>query len=152
MTSIADPALPEIRGDGAGPTFDAPWQAQAFAIVIRLNKTGHFGWDEWVRVFSQEIARSPARAGESDNDADYRQWLAALERIVVTRGLLAAGDTEKRAAEWRAAYVNTPHGQAVELAYATCPPARTHGKVQRGVPVTISAALHKQSLGDAQPK
>jgi nitrile hydratase accessory protein len=143
MTSIADLAMPDVPGDEAGPKFDAPWQAQAFAIVVRLNKVGHFGWDEWVRVFSQEIARSPARAGESENDTYYRQWLDALNQIVVRRGLLAAGDTEERAAEWRAAYINTPHGQAVELAYATCPPAHTHGKAPRGVPITISAALSR---------
>lgn len=140
MTSVADLAMPDVPGDEAGPTFDAPWQAQAFAIVVRLHKTGHFGWDDWVRVLSREIARSPVRAGESENDTYYRQWLDALEQIVVTRGLLAAGDTPQRAGEWRAAYINTPHGQAVELAYAECPPAHAHGKASRGVPITIDAA------------
>jgi nitrile hydratase accessory protein len=143
MISITDVAMLVIPGDEVGPSFDAPWQAQAFAIVVRLNRAGHFGWDEWVRVFSQEIARSPARAGESENDTYFRQWLDALDQIVVRKSLLAAGDTEKRAAEWRAAYINTPHGQAVELAYATCPPAHTHGTAPRGVPITISAALSR---------
>jgi hypothetical protein len=61
----------------------------------------------------------------------------------VRRGLLAAGDTEERAAEWRAAYINTPHGQAVELASATRPPVRTHVKASRGVPITVSTALSR---------
>jgi len=141
MTSNADLAMPDVPGDEAGPKFDAPWQAQAFAIVVRLNKIGHFGWDEWVRVFSQEIARAPTRAEESESDTYYRQWLDALEQIVVSKGLLAAGDTEARAAEWRAAYINTPHGQAVELASATCPPLHTRVKASRGVPITVSTAL-----------
>ena len=140
MESITDLAMPDAPGDEAGPIFDAPWQAQAFAIVVRLSKTGHFGWDEWVRVFSKEIAHSPARSGESANDAYYRQWLGALEQIVVTTGLLASSNTKERAAEWRAAYINTPHGQAVELAHATCPPAHTHDKVPRGTPITVSSA------------
>jgi nitrile hydratase accessory protein len=139
MTDASKP-LPAIVGDEVDRTFDAPWQAQAFAIVVGLNKTGYFGWDEWVGVFSQEIARSPARAGESKNDTYYRQWLDALEQIVVKRGLLAQEDTNARAAEWRAAYINTPHGQAVELAHATCPPAHTHEKIPRGVPIMVSTA------------
>jgi nitrile hydratase accessory protein len=143
MTSFADLAMPNVPGDEAGPTFDAPWQAQAFAIVVRLNKTGHFGWDDWVRVLSREIARSPACAGESENDTYYRQWLDALEQIVVSRGLLAAGDTEARAAQWRAAYINTPHGQAVELASAMCPPLHTHAKASRGMPIAVSTALSR---------
>ena len=141
MTRIADLAMPDVPGDEAGPKFDAPWQAQAFAIVVRLNRAGHFGWDEWVRVLSREIAHSPARAGESENDTYYRQWLAALEQIVVARGLIATGDVGLRAAEWRTAYINTPHGQAVELSYAECPPTHAHGTVQRHAPIAISAAL-----------
>jgi nitrile hydratase accessory protein len=140
MASITDLPMLDAPGDEAGPIFDAPWQAQAFAIVVRLSKTGHFDWAEWVRVFSQEIAHSPARSGESTHDAYYRQWLGALEQIVVTTGLLASSDTEERAAEWRAAYINTPHGQAVELAHATCPPDHSHEKVPRQAPITVSAA------------
>jgi nitrile hydratase accessory protein len=131
MMSTADPALPNILRDETDPTFDAPWQAQAFALVVRLSETGHFGWNEWVRVFSREVARSPSRAGESENDTYYRQWLDALERINVERGLLAPGDVQERA---------SPHGQPVELAHATCPPAHTHGKIPRGVPITVSSA------------
>src|SRR5258708_34440538 len=96
MTSAADPALPGILDDETGRTFEAPWQAQAFALVVQLSKTGHFGWDEWVRVFSQEIARSPSRAAESENATYYRQWLDALEQSVVEKGLLAPGDAEQR--------------------------------------------------------
>ena len=133
-------STPLISSDDADRTFDAPWQAQAFAIVVELNKAGYFSWSEWVDVFSQEIARSPARAGESKNDTYYRQWLGALEQVVVNRGLLAPRDTNARAADWRAAYINTPHGQPVELAHATCQPAHTHGKTPRQVPITVSFA------------
>jgi nitrile hydratase accessory protein len=139
MTTPIDSALTDIQRDETDRIFDAPWQAQAFAVVVGLSKTGYFSWDDWVRVFSREIARSPSRAGESENDAYYRQWLDALEEIVVKKRLLAPGDAQERVSAWRVAYVNTPHGQPVELAHATCPPAHTHGKVPRGVPITISA-------------
>jgi len=144
MTSADKMAtLPRLPRDADGPVFAEPWQAQAFALVVRLSKTGYFGWDEWVRVFSREIARSPSRAGESENDAYYRQWLDALEEIIVKRGLLAPGDAQARASAWRVAYVNTPHGQPVELAHAICPPAHTHGTNPRGFPITVSAALSR---------
>jgi hypothetical protein len=69
--------------------------------------------------------------------------LDELEEIVVKKRLLAPRDAQERASAWRAAYVNTPHGEPVELAHATCPPAHTHGKVSRGVPITISAPLSR---------
>jgi nitrile hydratase accessory protein len=141
MTITTDPALPNILRDETDRAFDAPWQAQAFALVVRLSATGYFSWNEWVRFFSQEVGRSPSRAGESEKDTYYRQWLDALERITVEKGLLAPGDAQERASAWRAAYVNTPHGQPVELAHATCPPAHTHGKIPCGVPITVSSAL-----------
>jgi nitrile hydratase accessory protein len=140
MTSAGKPSV-AILGEDTDRTFDAPWQAQAFAIVVELNKARLLDWNEWVGVFSQEIARSPARAGESRNDTYYRQWLDALERIVAKRGLLAPADTNSRAAEWRAAYINTPHGQAVELAHATCPPVSTRKKIPPQTPITVSLAV-----------
>jgi nitrile hydratase accessory protein len=151
MTSTGDLALPGLMGDEAGHTFDAPWEAQAFALVVQLSKTGHFGWNEWVRVFSQEIARSPARAGESENDTYYRQWLDALERIVVEKRLLAPGDTQVRASAWYAAYLNTPHGQPVDLAHATCPPVHTHRTTPRRVPIATSPATPRAALRITPP-
>jgi nitrile hydratase accessory protein len=45
------------------PPFEAPWQAQVFAIVVSLNARGLFGWDEWTRALGAEIAAGPAEAG-----------------------------------------------------------------------------------------
>jgi nitrile hydratase accessory protein len=142
MTSASKPSV-AVLGEDGDRKFDAPWQAQAFAIVVELNKAGLLDWSEWVGVFGQEVARSPARAGESRNDTYYRQWLDALEQIVVKRSLLAPGDTNSRVHEWRAAYVNTPHGQAVELAHATCPPVSTREKIPPRTPITVSLAYSR---------
>jgi len=46
MTSAAVPTPPGILRDETERTFDAPWQAQAFALVVQLNKAGRFSWDE----------------------------------------------------------------------------------------------------------
>src|ERR1700676_1904995 len=34
------------RDDG-GPIFAEPWQAEAFALAVRLSAQGHFTWKEW---------------------------------------------------------------------------------------------------------
>ena len=134
MNDVAMPT-PSLAG---GAKFEGPWQAQAFAMVVRLNATGLFGWDEWVKTFSEEITRSPALPDESSSQTYYRQWIAALEKLLVTQGVLSEGDAEVRALMWRDAYVNTPHGQPVELGNASCPPGHSHGHVRRGIPITIS--------------
>lgn len=106
------------RHDGREPVFAEPWQAQAFALVIELNRLGHFDWKEWVGTFSAEIARHPAAPGEEPAQAYYRQWLAALEALVIAKGLSSGNEIARRKEEWRIAYLRTPHGLPVELARA----------------------------------
>jgi nitrile hydratase accessory protein len=104
--------------DSGAPTFREPWQAKAFAIVVLLHRQGRFEWDEWVQVLSGEIAACPQQPGEDPDAAYHRQFLAALERIVAALGIANPGDQLRRKEEWRGAYLNTPHGHAVELAAA----------------------------------
>jgi hypothetical protein len=52
----------------------------------------------------------------------------------------------KSASAWCAAYLNTPHGQPVDLAHATCAPVHTHRMNPRRVPVTISPATPRAAL------
>ncbi len=105
-----------------GPAFDEPWQSEAFALVIAMNQAEIFAWKDWAETFTAEIAAAPAMPGESVNEAYYRQWLAALERMVGSLGLLEGDDVSSRTKEWRQAYLNTPHGQPILLANGSCPP------------------------------
>lgn len=134
--SIADAISRDL--DDPAVKFGAPWQAHAFALVVRMHQKGHFTWDRWVAVFSRHIAMSPARSDESANDAYYRQWLSALEEIVVQTGILATDAVQQRAELWREAYINTPHGQAVDLLHASCPPDHDHATLPRGQPIAVS--------------
>ena len=43
---------PDLPMDDDGPVFDQPWQAQAFAMVVKLFEAGHFTWNEWVDYLS----------------------------------------------------------------------------------------------------
>jgi nitrile hydratase accessory protein len=110
-----------------GPAFTEPWQAEAFALAVALNQKGAFAWREWVAQFATQGA---TRTG-GEGDAYFERWLAALEELVVAHGLLRAPEIERRVAQWRRAYLNTPHGQPVELADGlepASPPGDTSGR------------------------
>jgi nitrile hydratase accessory protein len=113
---LARPAdLPAIPRDADGPVFAEPWEAQAFAMAVRLHEAGHFTWREWADRLAAEI-RAARERGDPDLGATYyHHWLAALERLVVDKGLLAGPDLRRRRDEWDAAARATPHGKPIEL-------------------------------------
>jgi len=133
-------STPPLSPNGEGPAFDSPWQAQAFSLVVHLHRGGLFPWQDWVAIFSAVIREAPATAEESVNDAYYRQWLLATERLVEHLGLTTAAAIAERTEEWRQAYRNTPHGQAVALSHASCPPHAEHHHPPRRTPVAVSQA------------
>jgi nitrile hydratase accessory protein len=107
--------VPGIPRDAEGPVFDEPWQAQAFAMAVTLHERGVFGWKEWAATLAEEITRAQA-AGDPDTGATYyHHWLAALERIVVAKGLETAGALDARKHAWDRAARATPHGTPILL-------------------------------------
>src|SRR5262245_4814031 len=38
--------------DEGGPVFSEPWQAQAFALAVRLSEQGYFTWKEWAATLA----------------------------------------------------------------------------------------------------
>jgi nitrile hydratase accessory protein len=120
-------AIDALLREMDGPNFAEPWMAQAFACAVHLSRQGLFTWKEWVEVFSDEIKAHPEQPGETSNAAYYRQWLAALETIVGLKGAASTTEISERQEAWRKAYLNTPHGQPVELHHAdTAPVAPAH--------------------------
>jgi nitrile hydratase accessory protein len=105
--------LPGLTLDaGDEPVFAEPWQAQAFAMTVKLNEQGLFTWTEWAEVFGAEIA-----AAGPDDAADnyYSHWLAALEKIVEAKGAMSRTERLERKDAWERAANATPHGQPIEL-------------------------------------
>ncbi|WP_115863754.1 nitrile hydratase accessory protein [Halorussus litoreus] len=93
-------------GDDA-PTFDAPWQARAFALAVTLTDERDdeaVSWDEFQRRLVAEVDADTAGTGAESNDRGsddpeavyYDQWLGALEGLLVDRGLLDPGDLAAR--------------------------------------------------------
>lgn len=107
MSSDLVTALPLIPTDQAGPVFREPWEAQAFALVVGLHNAGHFTWSEWVEVMSAEIRLAQSQGDPDVGDTYYRHWLAALEKIVLTKGL--TDDVDLRLRRLECAF-NTPTG------------------------------------------
>lgn len=104
-------ALPRLPRDAEGPVFAEPWQAQAFALTLKLNEGGAFTWTEWAEALSVELARDPA----DDGSRYYEHWVAALEGLTAGRNLATRDELETRKHAWEHAYLRTPHGQPVEL-------------------------------------
>jgi nitrile hydratase accessory protein len=116
--TVAINDLPALPRDLEGPVFNEPWEAQAFALAVRLSEAGYFTWSEWAVVLSQEINVAQARGDPDGGLTYYQHWLNALERLCTDKGLISREDMRQRREEWRRAYRQTPHGQAVELSAA----------------------------------
>lgn len=119
--------LPDLPRDQDGPVFREPWEAQAFALAVRLAEAGYFTWAEWTAVLSQEIVAAQRHGDPDLGHTYYQHWLRALERLCVDKGLLARTDLEQRKDAWQQAYRNTPHGQPVTLAAASATPTPRQG-------------------------
>ena len=107
------PKLPWEAEDG--PVFKEPWEATAFAMAVRLSEAGKFTWSEWVEYLSAEIAAAQRRGDPDLGDRYYEHWLAALERLVIDKGLGSESELAALKRDWTEASVHTPHGQPVEL-------------------------------------
>jgi nitrile hydratase accessory protein len=112
--------LPRLPRDGDGPVFAEPWQAQAFALAVKLSEQGHFTWKEWAAALADELKAAENRGEPDDGTHYYEHWLAALERLVVEKGLTDREAMRDRKEAWTEAYLHTPHGQPVELPGSDC--------------------------------
>lgn len=141
VPAVESPSAPWAQRP-ASVVFEAPWQAQIFALVVQLNERGVFRWPEWSATLGEVIAQAPpvdgraqsaavgpgvaeqgSSAGEwgsSQVDAAFsaggwEYWPAALERLLVRRGIAAPGALVALRQAWQRADESTPHGQPVKL-------------------------------------
>lgn len=109
-------SLPSLPRDEGGPVFAEPWQAQAFALAVRLSAQGYFTWKEWAAALADELKSAVDRGEPDDGTHYYEHWLAALERLVTTKALSNPNEMHARKEAWAEAYRRTPHGKPVALA------------------------------------
>lgn len=101
--------LAELPRADAGPVFDEPWQAQAFALVLELHARGVLSWQAWTEALAAELRAHEDR----DGTRYYHHWLSALERLVGELGIADREALAERKRAWRDAYRRTPHGMPV---------------------------------------
>lgn len=107
--------IPGIPRDPDGPVFRAPWEAQAFAIVVALHDRGLFTWAEWAATLAEEIKRAQAAGDPDFGETYYYHWLAALERIAAQKGAADPATLIRHRAAWQHAAHRTPHGFPITL-------------------------------------
>ena len=107
--------LPPLPRDEEGPVFAEPWQAQAFALAVKLSEQGHFTWKEWAAALADELQAAADRGEPDDGSQYYHHWVATLERLVAAKGLAESPELDARKKAWADAYRHTPHGQPVVL-------------------------------------
>jgi nitrile hydratase accessory protein len=101
---------------GDAPVFEAPWQAQAFAMTLVLHDRGLFTWAEWTAALAAQIESALASGDPGDGATYYEHWLAALEQLVVAKGLSTTEGLDACTAAWDRAAHATPHGRPILLA------------------------------------
>lgn len=106
--------------------FNEPWEAQAFAMAVKLHEAGVFTWGEWTETLATEIKAQPDRPY-------YESWLAALERLAEAKALIAHGERLARIDAWDRAARATPHGEPIQLSRSS------------GIPETSRAARMQTS-------
>jgi nitrile hydratase accessory protein len=125
MTTLSQPnpmrgsenlvALPQLPRDAGGPVFAEPWQAQVFALAVKLSEQGHFTWKEWAAALAEELKSAADHGQPDDGSRYYEHWLSALERLVTEKHISDPAAMLARKEAWADAYRHTPHGKPVEL-------------------------------------
>jgi nitrile hydratase accessory protein len=99
MTTSPSPAShpPEPIFPPDEPVFQAPWEAQAFALVNHLAADGHYSWSEWTEYLVSELAA--AEKETADVTTYYEHWLNACEKLLAAKGLLTQESIQHKLTE-----------------------------------------------------
>ncbi len=85
-------AIPRRNGE---PIFGEPWESRVFAVAVALCERGLYEWDEFRERLIAEISAADQRA---DPSTYYERFLAALERLMLDKGICLREEIDRRAA------------------------------------------------------
>ena len=115
MTDDSPVGLPGFPRNEQGPVFKEPWEAKAFAMVLRLHERGLFTWTEWAESLAHEI-RAARATGDADlGDTYYQHWLRALENMAARKGAASSEEVTRYRHAWAEAAERTPHGSPIHV-------------------------------------
>ena len=108
----AEPLLPDLDRPDA---FAAPWEAQIFAMVVKLHERGLFEWSEFAGLLSTEIHAHP-------DEAYYHCWFHAAVDLLVAKGVVDEAAFEEQAMEVQR-FRNADHHHVARATPITVVPA-----------------------------
>ncbi len=97
------------------PTFEAPWHADVFALTVALHDNGTFDWPEWTHIFGSVLAQQGCDQELDGGDDYFTAWVIALEEMLSRKGLADSEILSSLKTAWTQAYLDTPHGQPVQI-------------------------------------
>lgn len=115
--------LSPLRRKDSAPVFDEPWQAQALAMADLLVQSGTISVQDWADRLGAHLEQAATAAVVDDANAYYGAVLAALEDLLYGSGAVEQSQVASLQEQWKRAYLNTPHGTAVELSAGDKPAA-----------------------------
>jgi len=96
------------------PLFREGWHAQVLAVASNMVESGQFSAVQWTENFAAAL-KQPYPDAQDELDAYYMAALSTLESLLVGSGSVPDTDIEERTELWRCAYLNTAHGDPVEM-------------------------------------
>lgn len=99
MTPEPSPEVAGMEGAAALPrkngelVFEAPWEGRAFGIAVALNEGGAYPWQAFRDSLVGQTVADDAAGGATPY---YEKWLAALETLLLERGLVTPEELEAR--------------------------------------------------------
>ncbi|MGI9327999.1 MAG: nitrile hydratase accessory protein [Pseudomonadales bacterium] len=93
-------SLPRSNGE---LVFEEPWESRAFGMAAALADAGAFDWRDFQTGLIAAIAAREDEEVTSGGESVYcyyERWLAALESLVVAKGLVATQDIDDRVEEF----------------------------------------------------
>jgi nitrile hydratase accessory protein len=89
--------------------FAEPWEARIFAMVRSLRDRGVVSPAEWTAALTTQVG------DRATGEVEYQHWLAALEDVLVARGVVSNDALHRYHAAWEHAAHRTPHGDPITL-------------------------------------
>ncbi len=101
MPEAKKPSI-DVEGPAAPPrrngelVFQEPWEGRAFGLAVALRDQEVFHWEAFRRQLMAAIAQADRRPAGDARPGYYESWLAALQKLLVERGLVTATEIEQR--------------------------------------------------------
>ena len=111
--------------------FAEPWQAQILALVFAASEKGLFTAAEWSEALGAELRSHDAGQAADERAFYYEAALHALETLLISGGTIAQEMVAEREANWRRAYLATPHDMPVELSSIPLSPSGGEDAAER---------------------